>query len=162
MIEVSPLREDDQAAWEVLARAYKDFYETTVPDAGYDRTWRRLMEGSELFGRAARLNGEVVGIVHYLFHANFWSPGACYLQDLYVDEKARGHGAARALIEEVARDANERGLPRLYWNTKQDNTLARALYDKVARYRGFITYEYDFDQVRRPPEHDEATRGGAV
>jgi hypothetical protein len=34
---------------------------------------------------------------------------------------------------------------RLYWNTKQDNALARTLYDKVARFRGFITYEYGFD-----------------
>ncbi|PRY41583.1 GNAT family N-acetyltransferase [Umezawaea tangerina] len=144
MIEVSPLRQDDRAAWEVLARAYKDFYETEVPDTGYDEVWRRLMEGPELFGLAARLDGEVVGIVHYLFHANVWSPGACYLQDLYVDEKARGHGAARALIERVARETGERGLSRLYWNTKQDNALARTLYDKVARFRGFITYEYSF------------------
>lgn len=145
MVEVSPLRQDDRTAWEVLARAYKDFYETEVPDTGYDEAWRRLMEGSELFGFAARLDGEVVGIVHFLFHANVWSPGACYLQDLYVDEKARGHGAARALIERVARETSDRGLTRLYWNTKQDNALARALYDKVARFRGFITYEYSFD-----------------
>ncbi|HEX6342175.1 GNAT family N-acetyltransferase [Umezawaea sp.] len=142
---MSPLRQDDRAAWEVLARAYKDFYDTEVPDTGYDEAWRRLGEGTELFGFAARLDGEVVGIVHYLFHANVWSPGACYLQDLYVDERARGHGAARALIERVARETEERGLSRLYWNTKQDNALARALYDKVARFRGFITYEYKFD-----------------
>jgi ribosomal protein S18 acetylase RimI-like enzyme len=143
MIEVSPLCQDDRAAWEVLARAYKDFYETVLPDADYERTWHRIMAGTELFGHAARLNGEVVGIVHYLFHANFWSSGACYLQDLYVDERARGHGAARALIEQVARETSERGLPRLYWHTKVDNATARALYDKVARHRGFIAYEYD-------------------
>jgi GNAT superfamily N-acetyltransferase len=145
MIEVSPLRPEDRATWEVLARAYKEFYEATVPDSGYEETWQRLMRGDDLHGFAARLNGKVVGIVHYLFHANFWSPGACYLQDLFVSEQARGLGAARALIERLAQAARDRGVRRLYWNTKQDNTRARALYDKLARFRGFITYEYPLD-----------------
>jgi ribosomal protein S18 acetylase RimI-like enzyme len=145
MIEISSLRPEDRATWEALARAYKEFYETTVSDSGYEETWQRLMRGDDLHGFAARLDGNVVGIVHYLFHANFWSPGACYLQDLFVSEQTRRLGVARALIERVAQAARDRSLPRLYWNTKQDNTRARALYDKLARFRGFITYEYPLD-----------------
>jgi len=30
----------------------------------------------------------------------------------------------------------------LYWLTKQDNARARILYDKVARFAGFIRYDY--------------------
>lgn len=142
MIEISPLRPEDRASWEVLARAYKEFYETTVPDSGYEETWQRLMRGDDLHGFAARLDGNVVGIAHYLFHANFWSPGACYLQDLFVSEQTRGLGAARALIERLAQAARDRGASRLYWHTKQDNARARALYNKLAHFRGFITYEY--------------------
>lgn len=142
MLEISPLRPWDRVKWEALARGYKAFYETTVPDAGYEETWQRLIRGDELHGVAARLDGEVVGIAHYLFHANVWSAGgACYLQDLFVDEAARGRGVARALIEHVADDARERGVPRLYWHTQQGNARARALYDKVASFRGFICYD---------------------
>ena len=90
----------------------------------------------------ARLDGRLVGIAHYVFHPAVWSGEACYLQDLFTDEAARGRGAARALIEAVAAAARERGADRLYWHTQQSNTRARVLYDKVARFTGFIRYAY--------------------
>jgi len=31
---------------------------------------------------------------------------------------------------------------RYYWHTQEDNIRARVLYDKVARYNGFIRYVY--------------------
>jgi GNAT superfamily N-acetyltransferase len=86
-----------------------------------------------------------VGIAHYLFHATAWSADYCYLQDLFVDETTRGKGAARALIERVAEIAREQGAVRLYWTTKEDNATARLLYDKVARFNGFIRYDHPLD-----------------
>jgi GNAT superfamily N-acetyltransferase len=145
MIDISPLRPEDRASWEVLARGYKKFYATTVPDEGYEETWRQMMSGPVLHGIGARLNGSLVGIAHYLFHPMFWSPGACYLQDLFVAEEVRGQGAASALIEQVAQEARARGAARLYWTTKQDNARARSLYDKVARFNGFIRYDFPLD-----------------
>ncbi|GAA4449756.1 GNAT family N-acetyltransferase [Phytohabitans houttuyneae] len=142
MITIGQLRPEDRAAWEVLARGYKAFYETPVPDEGYAQTWRRLLGPEDLHGAGAWLDGRLVGIAHYLFHATIWQPDYCYLQDLFVDESTRGKGAARALIEHVAQRARERGAARLYWTTKQDNTTARALYDKIARFTGFIRYDY--------------------
>ena len=142
VLEISPLRPGDRAGWEVLARGYKTFYRTTVPEAEYELTWQWLLRGETPHGIAARLDGELVGIAHYLFHANVWSADACYLQDLFVDEAARGQGAARALIEGVAHAARDRGAGSLYWHTKQDNARARSLYDKVARFGGFIRYEH--------------------
>ena len=142
MIETGPLRPEDRAAWEVLARGYKTFYQEPEPDEAYERTWLRLLAGTELHGLGARLDGRLVGIAHYLFHPAFWSGEACYLQDLFTDEAARGRGAARALIEGVAAAARERGADRFYWHTQETNTRARALYDKVARFTGFIRYAY--------------------
>ncbi|MEJ3743453.1 GNAT family N-acetyltransferase [Actinomycetes bacterium KLBMP 9797] len=143
MINIGPLRPEDRPDWEVLARGYKAFYETSVPDEGYQETWRRLRDNSEdVHGVGAWLDGRLVGIAHYLFHATFWSAHSCYLQDLFVDESARGHGAGRALIERVAEEAKKRGAARLYWTTKHDNHPARALYDTLAQHRGFIRYDY--------------------
>ena len=142
MIEITPLHRDDRQAWQPLAVGYNAFYERVLPDATYDRTWRRLMEEQELHGLAARLDGRVVGIAHYLFHASIWFDDVCYLADLFVDEAARGQGAARLLIEAVADKAHARGCARYYWLTKQDNIRARGLYDKVARWAGFIRYDY--------------------
>lgn len=142
MIDVRPLTPEDRAAWEVLARGYKDFYETDVPDEGYEQTWRRLLQGTEVHGLGAWLDGRLVGIAHYLFHGAVWSADFCYLQDLFVDEAVRGRGAARALIDRVAQQARERDVTHLYWMTKQDNATARALYDKVATFSGFIRYDH--------------------
>ncbi|MGW7366462.1 N-acetyltransferase family protein [Streptomyces sp. NPDC054841] len=142
MIVIGSLRPEDRAAWEVLARGYKSFYRTSVPDDGYEETWQRLLGDTEFHGIGARSDGKLVGIAHYLFHPTFWSADSCYLQDLFVDEAARGQGVARALIERVAGVSRDRGASRLYWTTKQDNTPARALYDRVASFHGFIRYDY--------------------
>jgi GNAT superfamily N-acetyltransferase len=143
MIVVAPIEPADRASWEVLARGYKAFYQTPTPDEGYEQTWRSLQEaGTGLHGLGAYLDGALVGIAHYLIHPLFWYGDACYLQDLFVAETARGHGAARALIEHLAETAINSGATRLYWTTKEDNHRARLLYDQVARFNGFIRYDY--------------------
>ena len=53
-----------------------------------------------------------------------------------------GHGAARGLIEHLAETARNSGATRPYWTTKEDNHPARLLYDQVARFNGFIRYDY--------------------
>ncbi|WP_326929357.1 GNAT family N-acetyltransferase [Amycolatopsis orientalis] len=49
-------------------------------------------------GIAARIDGTMVGIAHYLFHASIWYSGNCCLADLYVAENVRRKGVATALI----------------------------------------------------------------
>ena len=84
--------------------------------------------------------------VHYLFHAHAWSPREiCYLQDLFVDRAARRRGIGEKLIAAVAAIARERDCLRLYWTTKEGNITARSLYDRIARFNGFIRYDYAFD-----------------
>ena len=145
MIEIGPLRPKDRAAWETLARGYKAFYRTEVPDEGYETMWRRLREGTEVHAVAARTEGRLVGIAHFLFHTTAWSADSCYLQDLYVDAAVRGQGIGRALIGRVAEAAEAGGAERYYWHTAVDNTVARALYDKLAQHKGFIRYDYPLD-----------------
>lgn len=128
--------------WDLLARGYKTFYKTTLSDADYDVAWDRLRAQDGVFGLGATVNGELVGIAHYLFHTSTWAPTACYLQDLFVAPAARGHGVARALIEAIAVVARQRQASRYYWLTQDDNTTARSLYDKVARFHGFLRYDY--------------------
>lgn len=142
MIDISPLRPDDRDGWQPLAVGYNAFYERSLPAAAYDRTFARLMKADELHGLAARLDGRVIGIAHYTFQASIWFDDVCCLADLFVDETVRGQGAARGLIEAVAAAARARSCPRYYWLTRQDNTQARILYDKVARHVGFIRYDY--------------------
>jgi ribosomal protein S18 acetylase RimI-like enzyme len=143
-ILVDVLRPDDRAGWLRLTRGYKAFYGAKLPRSAYDLAWQRLQGDQDLYGFCARIGPDLVGIVHYLFHANVWMPDVCYLQDLFVDKGYRGRGIARQLIDAVADAAQRRGAPRLYWQTKADNSKARLLYDKLGKHHGFIRYDYSF------------------
>ena len=139
---ISPLVATDRADWEILARGYKDFYLTPTTDAEFETAWRRLLREDGVFGLAYRLDNRCVGFSHYLFHTSTWSPTVCYLQDLFVAPTARGQGIARALIQRVAEHARTRGANRLYWLTQENNATARILYDKVAKFNGFLRYDF--------------------
>jgi GNAT superfamily N-acetyltransferase len=149
-IVVTELRPEDEPRWRELWQCYLRFYETELPPERYAHTWRRLMTAeAPIYGFGAREGGAdapLIGITHYLFHAHAWNDReVCYLQDLFVDPAVRGNGAGRALIERVAVAARERGCFRLYWTTKEDNHRARRLYDLIAKYNGFIRYDYALD-----------------
>jgi GNAT superfamily N-acetyltransferase len=139
---IRALRPDEREAWEPFWQAYLVFYESSVPPETTDILWARLHDDNEpMFVLGAFQAGQLIGIVHYLFHRSSWTIGDyCYLQDLYVSEEARGLGAGRALIEAVEQAARQKGASRVYWLTKEDNHIARALYDKLADRSGFIQY----------------------
>ncbi len=139
--DITPLQAQDKAAWLTLAKAYLAFYGTSRPESDFERLWLRLQTGDGLHALGARVEGQLVGIVHHLYHLSCWSEDVCYLQDLFVSPAHRGQGLGRALIEAVAEQARLKGSPRLYWLTQASNDSARKLYDRVAAHTGFIRYE---------------------
>lgn len=141
-VKTASLRPEDRAAWEVLARGYKEFYATPTTDAEYATAWERLLAQDGVHGLGCFVEAQLVGIAHYLFHTSVWARSNCYLQDLFTLPSARGHGVARSLIEAVAAQARAHGAARYYWLTQEDNAVARILYDKVARHVGFIRYDF--------------------
>jgi len=144
-LKISRLESDDWSEWKKLAMGYKEFYETPTSTKEFEVAWARLLEGTEVFGLGAKIDGKLVGIAHFLFHTTIWSPRSCYLQDLFTAPESRGHGVARGLINAVADQANLEGADRYYWNTHEENAVARAMYDKVAEFRGFVRYEYPME-----------------
>ncbi|GLZ42614.1 GNAT family N-acetyltransferase [Actinokineospora sp. NBRC 105648] len=146
MVEINFLTRSDRADWEVLARDHHGHFGNDISDDDYEQTWRRLHEDERTHGIAARLDGAMVGIAHYVFHPSVWRPGGrSYLADLFVTPSARRQGIATTMIKWAARDAEDHGFPRLYWNTLED-APARALYDKVGEFnQGLILYTYRRD-----------------
>jgi ribosomal protein S18 acetylase RimI-like enzyme len=65
------------------------------------------------------------------------------LNDLYVDEKARRHGVARALLDGAVAFARAEGAAGLMLETGRDNAAARALY-RAAGWREDASQWYSF------------------
>ena len=120
---VRPLQSGDRARWDELWAGYLKFYQQTLPPSTTDLTWRRLMEGRELWGFAGLDDsGRMVGFVHYHFHLSTWSPvGYCYLEDLFVDPQGRGS-------------------TRVYWHTENTNARAQILYNQIGYLTPFLQF----------------------
>jgi GNAT superfamily N-acetyltransferase len=141
MISIGELTPADRGDWQQLFTGYNAFYERTLPPEMYDRAWNAFRSGARMHALGARLDGNLVGIAHFLTHASTTAQDVCYLQDLFTAPEARGKGVARALITEVTEWARARECSRLYWSTQESNATARHLYDQVALNRGFILYQ---------------------
>lgn len=141
-LKIVSLQAQHRAAWESLARGYKAFYKTPTTDAEYERAWQRLLAREGVMGLLALMDGQVVGLAHYLMHTSVWADRVCYLQDLFTAPHERGHGVARALIDAVAEEARAAEASRYYWLTQENNAVARVLYERVAQCKGFIRYDY--------------------
>jgi GNAT superfamily N-acetyltransferase len=147
-VAVRPITQDDFAAWKPLWDGYNAFYgregETALPDEITQATWQRFFRAEEpVFAWVAEIDGQVVGLVHYLFHRSTTRiEPVCYLQDLFTAQAARGAGVGRALIEAVYRQAAAAGVARVYWHTRESNATARRLYDQVAQHLGVIAYTH--------------------
>jgi GNAT superfamily N-acetyltransferase len=147
---IRPIQPSDYNAWLALWDGYNAFYdrkdETALPGHITQALWERLFDLNEpVFALVAETDGQIVGLTHYLFHRRTAAiEPVCYLSDLFTLPAKRGSGIGRALINAVYQAAQKAGSKRVYWQTNEDNTAGRLLYDKVAKHVGFIVYTKDF------------------
>lgn len=143
-VTIRPVEAGDREGWQQLYDGYHRYYERPdLPQSFFDTAFDRLMSGDagEFRGLVAEDDGQLVGLVHYVFHPSLWRPeGVCYLQDLFTDARTRGRGVGRALIGAVYEAADAAGVPSVYWLTQEFNYAGRMLYDRVATRTPFIRY----------------------
>jgi GNAT superfamily N-acetyltransferase len=146
-VEVRPVAPSDFDAWAPLWDGYQRFYEVEIPEVVTHQTWARFLDPAEpMHAVIGTVHDRVLGFAHSIYHRSTWTTGNyCYLQDLFVEEGARGLGVGRALIEHVYADARTRGAPRVYWSTHESNHSAMELYDRVADRPGFVIYRKTLD-----------------
>jgi GNAT superfamily N-acetyltransferase len=140
------ITQTDFSQWLPLWEGYNKFYgrsgETALPDEITQMTWARFFDADgPVHAIVAEDEGQLIGLVHYLFHRSTISIApTCYLQDLFTRESDRGRGVGKALIEAVYEQARLAGLARVYWHTHASNSTAMKLYDQVADHSGFVVY----------------------
>jgi GNAT superfamily N-acetyltransferase len=132
----------DEAAWRSLWRGYVDFYAAKITDDVTNRTWKRILDpDSAVMCIVAEIDGKVCGFANCVVHENTWeSQPVCYLEDLYVDPAARGHGIGWAIVDWLRNAMRAEGWARLYWHTRESNAQARRLYDRFGEADDFVRY----------------------
>jgi ribosomal protein S18 acetylase RimI-like enzyme len=72
------------------------------------------------------------GLALLRFRPSLWSETLdCYLEELYVVPDLRGQGLGRALMEAAVETARAEGARYMDLGTSEDDTAARALYEKL-------------------------------
>lgn len=93
------------------------------------------------FGHVAEIDGQVIGVALWFLTFNFWmAEPILFLEDIYVDEAARGNGAGAALMRTLAQEATRRGCARIDWIVKADDRDSQRFY---ARHGGERQGEFE-------------------
>ncbi|HTU95113.1 MAG TPA: GNAT family N-acetyltransferase [Solirubrobacteraceae bacterium] len=84
----------------------------------------------------AEVGDEAVGFAvwHYTFSTWECQPGI-WLEDLFVPERHRRHGAGYALLSHLSAMALERDCPRVEWHALDWNELALGFYERLGAER---------------------------
>ena len=144
-VEIAPIASEELEELVPLIAAYQRFYEVAKIDDERNRAFfRRFLAPSEdglLLG--ARGEDRPLGYACLYWHFSSLEATECVLMnDLFVDESARGQGVGRALIDASADVARERNVPFVEWSTAPDNHTAQRLYDATGAERTeWFSYE---------------------
>lgn len=120
---------EDLEAVAPLFDAYRRFY-TQPGDLQRARDFlRERLQHGESAILLAELDGGVAGFTQlYPMFSSVRTARIWILNDLFVDDRARRRGVAKALLDGAAQFAREQGAAGLMLETTRDNAPARALY----------------------------------
>ncbi len=80
----------------------------------------------------ATLEGKPVGVaIFFITYSTFAGRPGIYLEDLFVEPEARGHGAGKALLARLAAITVERNYRRLDWAVLDWNEPAIGFYKRL-------------------------------
>jgi ribosomal protein S18 acetylase RimI-like enzyme len=136
---VWPAGPDDIESVSGLIAAFRDWWGKDEPTLEQIReTTAALLEepNTEFLLAAPGPDQPATGVCQLRYRLSLWT-GAddCWLEDLYVDEGARGTGLGRALVTAAFDSARKRGCRRIELDVNETNTDAIAFYESL----GFTT-----------------------
>jgi GNAT superfamily N-acetyltransferase len=143
MSEVSRVTKSDLAELHVLVEKYRAFYKQVENDKTFSFLEQRIAN-DEAVAFIARVDGNAVGFT--LLYPTFSTVSLSsiwLLNDLYVDESARGQGIATELMEVAESEAKKAGATRVFLRTANDNLPAQALYEGRNWVRDEVFRRYD-------------------
>jgi GNAT superfamily N-acetyltransferase len=142
--KVVPLRPEHRSDWERLYAGYAAFYKVAQTPEMRATVWQWIFDTENELEALVAIDaaGRVVGLAHFRpLLRPLRAAVAGFLDDLFVEPKLRGTGAAQALMQALAEVGRANGWSTIRWLTAEDNYRARSLYDRIASRTVFLTYE---------------------
>ena len=126
---------NDLEAVTALMGGFRDSMDRDDPDDDLIRaTVAQLLEDpqTEFLLAAAGEERSAAGVCQLRYRLSVWTGVPdCWLEDLFVEERERGSGLGRALIEAAFASAGERGCRRIQLDVAETNTTALRLYERL-------------------------------
>ena len=122
---------EDAADVARLIAAFRDWQGRQEPsDASIEASVRRLLADPDTEYLLA--GDPPAGVLQLRFRHSVWTgTDDAHLEDLFVEESARGSGLGRALVDAALARARERGCARIELDANETNEPAVALYESV-------------------------------
>jgi len=117
-----------------LIADYQRFYRVDPVDNAGNRTFFSHFAHNPEQGiqHIAITSHQAVGFsTLYFSYCSLEAAPVATLYDLYVRPELRGQGIGRALLDNAAAVARQRGMKQMIWFTSPDNHVAQRLYDRI-------------------------------
>lgn len=111
-----------------------------------------MFGGGDVHAFLAELEGRSVGLALWFCNFSTWTGAeGMYLEDMFVEDGARGQGVGRALFRALAREAGRRGCRRIDWAVLDGNDAAMAFYAHIGgrRMQGWQPWRLDEAGIAR-------------
>ncbi|MGY3714256.1 N-acetyltransferase family protein [Sutcliffiella cohnii] len=127
-----------------LFNLYRVFYNKPFDLEGARSYITERMEKGDSVIFVAKIDDEYVGFTQlYPTFSSISMKKAWILNDLYVDEKARGKGVGEKLLQRAKELAVQTGAKSISLSTALDNYTAQRLYEKNGYERDEHFYQYE-------------------
>lgn len=132
-------KEEDVDAVTFLIAAFRDWWGKAQPAIEQIRETARVLladPATDFLLAAPGDRDPPAGVCQLRYRLSVWT-GAddCWLEDLYVEDDARGAGLGRALVNAALERAGHRGCRRIELDVNEANSAAVAFYESL----GFST-----------------------
>lgn len=138
-IEIAEIVDDELvAAFEMLIPQLS----SSSPPPGRELL-TELVEGADTVVFLARLDGAIIGSLTLAFY-RIPTGMKAWIEDVVVDDAARGHGVGRLLNEAALDVARERGAKNVSLTSRPSREAANRLYQRIGfKARETNLYRYD-------------------
>ena len=140
---IREIKLEDKENWKKLYRGYAEFYKVEMNEKILNTVWNWVHDKNhEVNGLGYVIDNNLVALAHYRkMPSPLRGQYIGFLDDLYVDPNHRGKKIGEKIINKLNEISKANGWHLLRWITRENNSRAKALYDRVSEKSTWDVYE---------------------